>query len=734
MTAAAPRPVDLTDCDREPSHIPGSVQPHGALLGFRSDGALAVASANARAILGVDVVIGMSLPQMLGDDAAHALSGAADDRQARPVLLEGRPFEAVAHTSGGVRIVELEAVDTAAQRTDSQTSFATLRGVILRLSAAPSVVALCDLTAREIRQLTGFDRVMVHRFDAHGNGEVVAEAREPQLNPFLGLHYPATDIPEQARALYLANWIRLIADVGCEPVPLVPADVDGVPVDLSHAALRSASPIHVEYLTNMGVAASMSISLIDQGRLWGLVACHHHAGPHRPPAAVRAAAEFLGQVVSLLLVAKERSDSYERTIAVQRLLAQLSDRLAGDSDRVVDQLQGYDHAVLGLVAASGAALHLNGTWTTMGTAPGTDDLGRLTHWLADRVDGVWSTDSLGRDAPEFEGLADVASGVLAAQLSAGAGVMLWFRPEVIQTVDWGGDPQNKTLAAAEDDSVRLSPRKSFELWRQTVRLTSLPWVPVDHATAEAFVRQLAGAALRQAQSALHVARTLQRGLAPSEIPPIEDLHVAARYRTGGQGEVGGDWYDLLTLPNDRVAVVVGDVAGHGVGAATTMGHLRHAARAYLLEDGDPATALARLNRLAQWILPGEIATVVIAVFPAGRSHVELTSAGHLPPLLLLDGGGSLLDLPRAPALGVTPDPSYVTTSQAFDRNAMLVLYTDGLVERRGEPIDDGLERLRATAAAHGAVDDLCDRLLAGIPEGPHDDDLAVVTVRWAEAA
>lgn len=235
-----------------------------------------------------------------------------------------------------------------------------------------------------------------------------------------------------------------------------------------------------------------------------------------------------------------------------------------------------------------------------------------------------------------------------------------------------------------------------------------------------------------AHNIFDVARALQRGLAPGDIPPIDDFRVAARYRASGHGDVGGDWYDLLNLPGDGLAVVVGDVAGHGVSAATTMGHLRHAAGAYLLEDHDPATTLTRMNRLAQWILPGEIATVVIGFFPSGGSQVELSTAGHLPPLLVREASAAFLDLSRGPALGVSDAPAYTTTTHAFDAGAMLVLYTDGLVERRGESIDDGLERLRSNVAAHGPVDDLCDRLLAAIPEGPADDDLAVVTLRWEE--
>lgn len=215
------------------------------------------------------------------------------------------------------------------------------------------------------------------------------------------------------------------------------------------------------------------------------------------------------------------------------------------------------------------------------------------------------------------------------------------------------------------------------------------------------------------------------------IPAIDELTVAARHRNSGPGDVGGDWYDLLDLPGGGVAAVVGDVAGRGFTAATTMGQLRHAARASVLDTGDPAEVLTRMNRLAHRLLPGEIATAVIAVFPPGGSPVQLSAAGHLPPLLLHDRQGTFLDVPSGPALGVKHDANYVSASFGMGAGAMLVLYTDGLVERRGESIDDGLERLRSAAVAHGPVDALCDLLLAAIPEGPGDDDLAVVTLRRA---
>ena len=164
-------------------------------------------------------------------------------------------------------------------------TYQAVRGTVADLNRASSLQELYDITARAVRALTGFDRVMVYRYDADYNGEVVAEAKRADLNSFLGLHYPASDIPAQARALYEKNWIRLISDVDYAPAPIEPADhpATGAPLDLTYSTLRSVSPIHLEYLRNMGVRASMSISLLRDDKLWGLIACHHYAGPHAPP-------------------------------------------------------------------------------------------------------------------------------------------------------------------------------------------------------------------------------------------------------------------------------------------------------------------------------------------------------------------------------------------------------------------------------------------------------------------
>lgn len=205
------------------------------------------------------------------------------------------------------------------------------------------------------------------------------------------------------------------------------------------------------------------------------------------------------------------------------------------------------------------------------------------------------------------------------------------------------------------------------------------------------------------------------------------MSITTRYRAGGAADVGGDWYDVLDLPAGGVAVVVGDVAGHGITAATTMGHLQYAVRAYLLDETSPAALLERLNRLTQWALPGEIATAIVVVLDPDHEHARIASAGHVPPLLVAPGTASYVQIDNGPALGLTSDAAYDEVAHVLDETTML-LFTDGLVERRGESIDVGLARL-ARSSAESSAGDLLDHLLASVPDPSGNDDLAVVAVR-----
>ena len=336
MTEGRRAPADLDSCADEPIHIPGSIQPHGVLIAVSEpDLVVRVVSANCADLLAVDAddLLGRPLGDAAGglrlsdlEDLPRSNHPAERFPVATRLLVEGheRTADAVLHRTDELLVVEIEPL---AGPPPSARTYQLTRASISRIHRSRGLDELYQVAVEEVSRLTGFDRVMLYRFDDDWNGEVVAERRaDRDLSSFYGLHYPASDIPAQARRLYRSSWLRLIADVDYVPVPLVPEinPRTGRPLDLSHAGLRSVSPVHLEYLHNMGVTASMSVSLIDDGELWGLIACHHYRGPHRPSYEIRAAAEFLGQTLSLRLVETARRESERRLTLSGSTLATLS--------------------------------------------------------------------------------------------------------------------------------------------------------------------------------------------------------------------------------------------------------------------------------------------------------------------------------------------------------------------------------------------------------------------------
>jgi two-component system, chemotaxis family, sensor kinase Cph1 len=399
--------VDLTTCEREPIHVPGAIQPHGVLIAMDEQLEVVMVSANLGPMLGVaaDEALGRPIDDLIGRSAADQVRARVLQwAPGEPLILTfdedevggslaGIEVDLVLHRSGGRIVLEVESLG---RPRSTLLSYQSARGAMARLAAATTTEELLQQLAHEVRELTLFDRVMVYRFDRQWNGEVVAEERREDLNPFLGLHYPATDIPAQARRLYTINWTRLIADIEYDPVHLVPVmdPGTGAPLDLTHSTLRSVSPIHLEYLSNMGVGASMSVSLVIDGELWGLVACHHYSGAHRPSQDARSAAEFLGQVASQLVADQERAAAREDALAVQETVARMTARITASEEFPIDQMAD-DPELLSLVRASGAAIFYGGVLHTRGDVPDDDALHRIaTDLLSEPYGEPAASDSL----------------------------------------------------------------------------------------------------------------------------------------------------------------------------------------------------------------------------------------------------------------------------------------------------------------------------------------------------
>lgn len=734
-------PIDLDNCAREPIHIPGSVQPRGVLLVVQDDGGVVLqASTNVATVLGrpVEAVLGAPLGDVLGVPAARVvleqLAAVPDHRTRNPGLVQvatadgtvqldvvvHRPPPATLADPGPVFVVELEPADGPRPLTYGST-YESVRDAIADLNRAGELTELYDIAARHARRLLGFDRVMIYRFDAEYNGEVVAEARRSDLEPFLGLHYPASDIPAQARAMYEKSWIRLISDVDYTPVPVLPAadPLSGRPLDLTYATLRSVSPIHCEYLRNMGVRASMSISLLRDGRLWGMVACHHYSGPHAPSYGVRAAAEFLGVALSARLVAQVEEDALAETRRASGVLARLVGASRDEEVRLAQALTRTDD-LLALVPADGVVVSVGPDLLTLGEVPDEAACAQVAAW-ASSVGEVLATDRLAEEpgAPDVPGVA----GAVALALPDG-GTVVWLRGEVVRTVDWGGDPHHKVIAVPEGDGVRLSPRQSFDLWREQVRGRSAPWDDRHVQNAADLRTYLVEALFHRGRAEVTAARAIQRTLLPTSLPLVPGWSLDARYEPAGTGQVGGDWYDVLRLADGRLALTIGDVTGHGLATAAAMGQLRNATRAYLLDAPSPAVVLSRVAALARWTLPGQMATMAVAVLDPASGAVEHAGAGHLPPLVVrADGTAAWEPVLGSPLIGLlTGEPASGRTT--LHPGDALLLVTDGVVERRRESLRAALDRTPA-AVGRPAAGDL-DALVARLRDPASDDDATVV--------
>lgn len=500
--AAAPDfgQADLADCDREPIHIPGSIQPHGLLLVLHPATLEVLQLAGDRALLDPPALRGVRLPALLPEAVSAALSSLRED-PAGSLALEvtlpgGRRLDLLAHLAEAGLMVEIEPLPQGSGMVRSGAMHLTL-SMLGRLGEAADLQASCQTAVEEVRRVTGFDRVMVYRFAPDDSGEVIAEAREPDSGSYLGLHYPASDVPAQARALYLRKWIRSIPDARYVPAPLEPAlsPLTGAPTDLSRCALRSVSPLHLEYMENMGVRASMSLSILRGGRLWGLIACHHHA-PRRLPVATRGACEVFARLFSLQIEVKEQVEDFAEAARLRHVREELLQVMAREENLALGLIRQRPN-LLDFIACTGVALLIEGNYAAIGHVPDEQAVRAFAAWAgSEATDGVLALDNLAEAWPPARGFADIAAGALILALTRDPrDCVIWFRPEQLQTVTWAGNPHKPVEASA--DGARLSPRRSFAAWRETVRGRCSPWRAIEIEAVRALRVSLLEVVLRR---------------------------------------------------------------------------------------------------------------------------------------------------------------------------------------------------------------------------------------------
>ncbi len=520
--------VNLTNCDREPIHIPSLIQPHGVLMVLSElDLRVIQVSENTSDILGIAPVdlLDRPLGNFISGEHIEAITNCLDRsfEHINPIAVSfydpddfsTRNFNGIVHRAiSGEIVLELEPL-VLTSKNDFFQFYHQIKNTLTKIQMALNLTELCNLIVKEIQSITGFDRVMIYRFNEGGDGNIIAEIKQPDQEAFLGLRYPDSDIPKQAKYLYTLNWLRLIPDMNYQPCRLVTSqevdrEADRQPLDMSYCGLRSVSPIHVEYLKNMEVAASLTISLIKDQQLWGLIACHHNT-PKFVSYEIRTICEFLGQLMSTEIANKQANENLDYKLSLKTIQGQLIDRLAR-ADDFVNELIAESDALLKLTGATGVAIcHRNTNINLIGQTPNLEQISSLLSWLLENHNqDIFSTDSLSRLYSPAEEYQAIASGMLAMAISkVQHRYIIWFRPEMLQTVNWAGNP-DKPKRLEEDGTITIFPRQSFEAWQETVHGKSSPWLDCEIAGATELRQAIVDIVLRQAEDIANMNLELAR--------------------------------------------------------------------------------------------------------------------------------------------------------------------------------------------------------------------------------
>lgn len=482
--------VDLTNCDKEPIHIPGKIQSHGFLVAVDKNSlSITYISENAEVFLGeqaksllnkqlstLNQFLKQQNPAFEIEDLLKLgiIRKSFDAISPHPVEINSRSYYLIISSSKNDWLLEFEPVTL---QFDIQSSIGRSASSMLQ---GKSISALLKGAAQEVKKLINYDRIMIYKFLDDGHGEVVAEEKEEDLEPFFGLHYPASDIPKQASELYKLNLTRLIADVNIPDSPIFTFK-ENEALDLTNSALRAVSPIHIQYLKNMGVHSSFSISLIAHGELWGLIACHNYS-PKFIDYKAREGAKLIGQILSSALEYRQEEEDTEIIQQFKNTANILLEHLNRDK-YLVEAITMHQRTILDTTKASGVVIIFDNELKTIGDVPSEEEIRELAEWLkANNDESIYYTHRLPEIYSPAKKYKSIASGILSCILNKEMGEMIiWFKPEIITTVNWAGNPE-KPVVPSENGLLALSPRKSFETWSQVVNNTSEKWMPEEIAS------------------------------------------------------------------------------------------------------------------------------------------------------------------------------------------------------------------------------------------------------------
>ena len=497
--------VNITNCEQEPIHIIGKSQAHGVLVVCNPETLLITQCSN-----NAEEYLGLNAAQLLNTPLSSLISETnliliknklKTEKNLLPLeeTINDRSYIVIPHLSDANLVIDIEPTG---EDLDPILFQNQLTKILSEINSASSIAEMCAEAVSLVKHLFGYDRVMMYTFDEKWNGKVVAEVKEEHLESWLGLHYPARDIPKQAREIFLKQGARIIADVDFTPANLIPelSPITNKPLDISRSELRSVSPIHIEYLKNMKVGASLTAAIILNGKLWGLLACHHYS-PKFINYHLRQSCKFLTQIFSNSLAVRTTNTYLEHFTASEEIRKKLVNKMSSIKN-ITNALSKFNPNFTDLIDCGGGALINRGEITLLGETPNKPEIIDLIKDYLSIKPAIYYHKNLTKKYPKAASFVNTGAGILSIRVNEEENsYIIWFRPQISKNVNWGGNPAKNGYV--EDGVEYLSPRKSFEKWTEKVAGISSTWKAYDIDAAAALQESITHVIIKKQKNEIY---------------------------------------------------------------------------------------------------------------------------------------------------------------------------------------------------------------------------------------